>query len=173
MKLTYLLLLIFPFIFLSCNKSEEINTESFDAIVSKKVQIYVSGIDASANDFYFVEFGIISLLDNPDLKYKLRKLQSIEIKNLEIEFSGIEDEMEIKTIDFSVNGIGTFATINNVNSTNLNFSPSVDNEKLLKMSSIMLNNWQITAEIEGRTNVAPLYFSVEIKYDLHLEAETL
>lgn len=176
MKQSYLLLFLLVFI-LSCDKIDDANTVDFDTSISMEIPISVIDPNAMAlksiADYSFSQSSTASLVQNYEIADYLDKIKSIEVENLEIIFYGLEPGTEIKTISLSVQGVGVIATITNITSSNTVHSPAVDNSKLKQIASQLTNNWMITATVSGTTNFAPMWFTINMEYDIHVEAEAL
>lgn len=177
MKQLYILLLIIPTLILSCDKIDDANTIDIDTTISMEVPVAVLETNAialkSVTDYSFSESGTASLMDNTEIMDCLEKIESIEVNKLKVIFYGLESGMVIETISFSVSGIGEIASISNVTNTNASHTLSIDNSKLTKIASILESNWAVTATVSGTTNTAPMWFSINMEYDLHVEAKAL
>ena len=164
-------------VILSCDKIDDANTIDFDTSISMEVPFSVNEPTAltlkSIADYSFSESATASLTENYEIVDYLDNIKSIEVTDLEVIFYGLEPGTEIITVSLSIQGVGTIATITNVTSSNAIHSPSVDNSKLLQIASQLNNNWMITATVSGSTDTAPMWFSINMEYDLHVEAEAL
>ncbi len=177
MKKIYFLFVVIPVLMFSCSLIEDANTIDFSTSVTVEVPISVLEPIAanvkSVASYSFSETAVLSLSSEPDLVDYLNKIKSIEIEDLDITFYGLASEQEIESITLSVTGVGDIATISNVTSSNPVQSPVVDDSKLEQVAAKLKSNKSITLTLYGTTNSAPMSFSVEMVYDLYVEAEAL
>lgn len=166
-----LLLFIFVVFLFSCDKIKDANTIDFDTSVTMEVPISV--LEKSTADFTFSETGYASLYDEPDIYDHLDKIKSIDVENLHVVFYGLDAMTEISTITLSVQGVGEVVTLTNVTSTNAVHNPNISSSVLKKIADQLESTYQITATLSGSSTTAPVWFTVNMEYDVHIEAEAI
>ena len=124
-------------------------------------------------NYSFSESHTGSLQDNPDVSEYLNLLKSVDINELEIVSSGLQDTQTIETIDISVEGVGTIAAITNVTTSNLVHSPEISDALLSQVAAKLYSTKQITITVSGSTNEAPMTFNVKTNIGAHFTASPL
>lgn len=164
-------------IFWSCNLLEEANTIKLSSKLVMNVPVEVNASEnlnlKSLASFTFSETGHASLADDEDLVKYLNKIKSIDIKNVRVYFTGIQEEQVIETVVLTVTGVGEFASLSNVTSNNTSYSLEISADKLNQVADYLKNNHEITVILSGTTNSAPMSFTIKTEYDLSIEAKAL
>ncbi|WP_346857125.1 hypothetical protein [uncultured Draconibacterium sp.] len=177
MKRFMSLLLLVPLLLFSCDKIEDANTIDFDTNMDMYIDVGVEGNTAvlvkSAADYTFSESGYASLYDNSDLWDYLDHIKSIEVDNLEIMFYGLESGAQINSITLSVSGVGDIVTLQNITSANSTQHPTISSSVLTQLANHLINNLEITATVSGTTDTGPMWFGINISYDLLVKVKAV
>ena len=179
MKKLLLLLFIAPALLFSCDKIDEANTVDFDTTVSMEIPVSVAAptaiVQKSAEaDHPFSESKTYSLSSNADIKDYLNKLQSIDIEDFAIMFTGLGEGEVINKLDISVPDVGILVTFTNVSNADTSPTPSAIFYPIIQQAGNKLNATKsLTIMVSGTTNTAPMDFSVNMDFDLHVEAKAL
>lgn len=178
MKKFTILLFVFSALLFSCDKIEEANTVDFNTSMSVDIPVLVTqpaavATKSAGEDYNFSASGTYSLSENDDVSEYLNKIKSISITGLNIMFKGIAEGEEIISIDVEVEGVGVLFSLSNVTSTSSIQSPTVDNEKLTAAANKLSSTKSITIKVSGTTNTAPMDFTVEVDFDLYVEAKVI
>ena len=173
----FIFLLIIPAFLISCEKLKEATMVEFDTNLTLDIPVAVVDPQAnalkSATDFDFSKSGTASLLDNPEVEESVNYIESLDIENLELAFTNLEAGKVIKTVSVSITGVGVLATLTDVSSTNNIHNPTVDAAKLSQASAMLKNSKQLTVTVSGTTNEAPMSFTVNMDFDMHIEASPI
>lgn len=169
---------VFVLLLFSCEKIKDASTVDFDTTMSVNIPVNVEAPTASLKksaelNYSFSESHTESLQDNPDVSEYLNLLKSVDIKDLEIVFSGLQNTQTIETIDISVEGVGTIATITNVTTANLVHSPEISDALLSQVAAKLYSTKQITITVSGSANEAPMTFNVKTNIGAHFTASPL
>uniref|UniRef100_UPI0032175DAA hypothetical protein n=1 Tax=uncultured Draconibacterium sp. TaxID=1573823 RepID=UPI0032175DAA len=178
MKRIPFLLFILVFIIFSCDKIEDANTIDFDTSISIDIPVAVLNPAAlttksATADYSFSASQTMKLSEIGEIGDYLNKLKSIDIENPEVTFSNLAEGEEIKTIEISVTGVGVLATFSNITNANATHTPSIDNALLTQVATILYATKEVTVTVAGTTNTAPMDFTINMDFDVHIEAEVL
>ncbi len=108
---------------------------------------------AETADFNFTGSAILSLEENEDIEPYIKKLKEIDIEDVKVTFSGLLSGQTINTIALSVTGVGIICTHSNITSATGTFTPSIDEDMLLKAGKKLLNDESITVVVSGTSSV--------------------
>lgn len=176
-KLLFLFLISIPVFFNSCNKIKEAVTEDFYTTLKVDIPVEVADTATTAKStnagYAFTASHTESLEDNDKVKDYLDLLKSIEVTDVDIEFSGIVGDQVIGAIKLSIENIGVIATLENVNTSNLTFHPEINSSVLIQIANELYFSKKITMTATGISNAAPMNFNVATSLDLHIEASPL
>lgn len=181
MKRFFTLSLFFSLLiaFSSCEKIKDAATEDFQTTMTVKIPVSVEDADSISTtksallSYAFEESLTESLEDNDKINDYLDLLKKIEIDEVNFEFSGLLANQIIEKIDIAVEGAGVIATIENIDTSNLNYTPDINSSVLVQLANILYANKQLTVIVSGSTNAAPMDFSVNTYFNLHVEASPL
>lgn len=175
MKRIYFLFLIIPAFIFSCDKIEDATTKDFNATLSMDIPVTVVApaainLKSTVADHSFSQSGTASLKDIDEVSDYLKYLESIDINNLKVVFSGLQAGQEVKTISISVTSVGVIATITNISSSNASHTPAINAAKLVEVASKLKSSKEIDVTVSGITNEAPMAFNVNIDWSLKVTA---
>lgn len=176
MKKLLLLLLIAPAVFFSCDKIEEANTITFDETISLDIPVTVAAPAAivvkSTAEHTFTATETASLSDIPEISDYLSKIKSIEATNLDIVFGNLASDEEIKKIDIFVSGVSqAIVTLENITSSNNTYT--IEKAKLVAAGTLLNSTKSVSITVSGTTSKAPMDFTVNMDFDVHVEAKAL
>ncbi len=178
MKRISFLLVVASLFLLSCDKIEEANTVDFDTTLSMDIPVSVESPVAmieksTAEDFPFSESKTYSLSENEDINDYLSKIKSIDISDFAIVFSGLGEGEEIKMVDISVTGAGILASFQNVTNATTSPTPTINSANVAQAATILNSTKAIEVIVSGTTNTAPMDFTVNMDFDVHVEANAI
>lgn len=179
---TLITLLTLSLTFNSCDQIKEILTVSISTTIEGQIPLQLA---YTTNTFPESNLNItkasainyeissdISIADNPELYPYLNKIKEIDVRSIQIIFTGLQEGEIIDYITISVVGVGELSSITNVTNTNNSFNPSISSEILKSVSNDLLNKNKISVNIKGGTN-GPLNCSVNFKIDTRVKAQAL
>ena len=170
--LSYFLILLIAFS--SCEKIKDAVTEDFYTTISMEIPVIVEDTTTIAKSglvsYSFSASKTVSLEDNENVTDYLDLIKKIEITDVNIVFSGLTDNQVIEKIDISVEGVGMIASIENITPSELNFHPDVNSSLLILVANKLYLSKQLTVTVEGTSNEAPMDFTVNSYFNLHIEA---
>jgi hypothetical protein len=174
MKRFNLLLFIIPVFLFSCDKEKDASTLGFDTTMSMDIPVVVMAPTAiveksAAEDIDFSQSQTVSLSDIAEIKNYIEDIESVGIDKVEVVFTNLQEGDEIKTINLSVEGVGTIATISNV-TNNTTYTPDIAADKLGELEALLEKGGDITITVSGSVNKVPMNFTVNLGFDLHIEA---
>lgn len=171
--LSYILLLLIAFS--SCDKKNA--TDDYYTTMLMEIPVAVEDTALTAESvllgYPFSELRTESLNDNNILIDNFDLVRRIDVNEVNVEFSGIQLNQIIEQTEIYIENIGVITTIEDITSTNLNFTPAVNSSVLIQIANELYLNKQLTVTVSGTTNVAPSNFNVIIFFDLHIETSTL
>lgn len=178
MKKFTLLLFIIPALLFSCDKIEEANTIEIDTTLSMDIPVSVESptamvLKSAAVNHTFSESKTYSLGDNDDISDYLSKIQDININDFVIVFSGLGEGEVLNTVEISVTGAGVLASFQNVTNTNPSPTPTLNAANIAAAASLLNNTKQIVVVVSGNANTAPMDFTVNMDFDVTVEAKVL
>ena len=161
--------------FSSCDKIKDAATE--DIYTTMSFAIPVAAVDTTAKsalvDYSFSETLTESLENNDKVSGYLDLLKKIEVIEFNVEISGLASDQIIKELNIEVEGIGIITTLENTTPSDLNISPDINPSVLVQIANLLYFNKQLTVNISGTTNEAPMNFTVKNYFDMHIETSPL
>ncbi|MCK3684644.1 hypothetical protein [Maribellus sp. YY47] len=177
-NLSFTLILIFLIVLSSCDKINETKNVNINTTMSMEIPVSVKApisatVKSAQVSYSFSDSLTQSIEEVEKLTGYLDLMKSMIVEDVYVVFSGLQENQTIERIDFSLDGVGLFATIENVTSATLNQQPEVNKSLLVLIGNVLRANNELKLTVSGTANNAPMTFNVTTYFDLHIVAAPL
>ncbi len=160
-----------------CSLIKDAAEVTISAQLSSVMQIIVTGsksaeITAVTNATEFSKSQVLYLKDNTDLEPYLEKIREIEIKSVLVDIYGLNEGQVVSTLSLDVEGVGTIATITNITSMNVAYTPVINQDNLTKAGNKLKNDKKITLVVHGVAS-GPMSFNINMVFPVDVVAGAL
>lgn len=160
-----------------CSLIKDAAEVTISAQLSTTIPVTVTGtksheITAEVNALSFSKSQVLYLKDNTELEPYLEKIRGIDLKSILVDIYGLTEGQVISTLSLDVDGVGKIATITNITSMNIAYTPQIDQAKLVQAGKKLKDDLKITLIVYGDANV-PMSFNINLLFPVDVTAGAL
>lgn len=161
----------------ACGLIEDAAEVTINTELTSLMQITVTGAKSAEltpeiNALNFSKSQVLSLSENEDLVPYLDKIREIDIKSVSVDIYGLAPGQIINTLSVDVEGVGKIATITNITSVNVAYTPTINMAKLAEAAKKLKNDKKITLVVYGDANM-PMSFNIQMMFPVDVVAGAL
>lgn len=177
MKINVIILLAILLTFGGCEWIKSLGEVDFDTDLIVNVPVTTAGkksasADPAMQDVSFMGTATLSLEENEDISPYLKKLREIDLQTIEVTINGLVTGQTIINVELSVSGVGTICTQSNITSANSTFNPKINIDNLGKAAKKLKEDQSIMLTVSGTANV-PIANIVSIIFGAKVTAGAL
>ena len=165
------------FLIAACDLIKDAAEVNLSSELSTNIAVVVTGsksgdITPETKGLSFSKSQTLYLKDNTEIEPYLKKIREIDLKSVMVDIYGLTEGQVVNTLSIDVEGVGTIATITNITSMNIAYTPVIDEAKLVKAGKELSNDLQITLTVHGDAN-GPMSFNINMMFPVDVVAGAL